>query len=247
MKIKDTKSGGSSASSRNNALDSKDILVIIVAAGSGSRFGGDLPKQFQPLGGRPLLMHTVESFRSALGSARIVVVLSAGMRETWENLCREYKFISPAIVDGGSTRWQSVKNAIDASGSEADMILVHDGARPLVSGDVIHRVADAVADGMSAVVPGVAVTDSLRLVTSEGSTSVSRTPYRAVQTPQGFDGKLLREAYRLPFREDFTDDASVVESAGAYVHIVDGDTTNIKITHPLDIAIAELIMLRRGV
>ncbi|MDE5687211.1 MAG: 2-C-methyl-D-erythritol 4-phosphate cytidylyltransferase [Paramuribaculum sp.] len=214
---------------------------IIVAAGTGSRFGADVPKQFCTLRGLPVVMHTINRFRQTCPGDRIVLVLSSQMTDFWHELCAEYSFDSPETVAGGATRWHSVKNAIDSACGDADIITVHDGARPLVSAEVIHRVLDAL-ETTGAVIPAVPVTDSLRIVTDGSNSSVDRALYRAVQTPQAFDGNLLRRAYSAPFSPAFTDDASVAESYGAKIAIVDGDPTNIKITHPRDLAIAGIIL-----
>lgn len=214
---------------------------IIVAAGTGSRFGADVPKQFCTLRGLPVVMHTINRFRHICPDDRIVLVISSQMRDFWHELCAEYSFDSPETVAGGATRWHSVKNAIEAACGDADIITVHDGARPLVSAEVIHRVLDAL-ETTGAVIPAVPVTDSLRIVTDSSNSSVDRSLYRAVQTPQAFDGSLLRQAYSAPFSPTFTDDASVAESCGAKIAIVDGDPTNIKITHPRDLAIAGIII-----
>jgi 2-C-methyl-D-erythritol 4-phosphate cytidylyltransferase len=217
------------------------ILHIVVAAGTGSRFGSELPKQFCDMAGRPVVMHTVDALRCH-GSGKVVLVISDPMMETWRNLCHKHHFDSPDTVPGGATRWQSVKNAIDTFGGEADMITVHDGARPLLSQALITRLLSAVYSGCKAVIPALQPTDSLRQLSPSGtSVSVDRSQFRAVQTPQAFDGALLREAYSRPQSPAFTDDASVAENIGAEITLVEGDPTNIKITHPLDLAIAELI------
>ena len=217
-----------------------NILHIIVAAGSGSRFGSSLPKQFCELAGRPVLMTAISRFRE-YGRGNIVVVLSEQMVEFWEDLCRQHSFRSPKVVIGGVSRFDSVKNAIMACGGDADIITVHDGARPLVDTEVIDRVVTAVEAGAKGVVPAIAVTDSLRMLIGENgeSESVVRSRFRAVQTPQGFDGDVLREAYSQPYRSEFTDDASVVESIGRKIVMVDGSPYNIKITNPADIKVAE--------
>lgn len=223
-----------------------DIINIVVAGGSGSRFGGTLPKQFQLLDGTPVLMRAIDSIKSALPGSHTVVVLGNGFTELWHELCDRYRFTSPAIVAGGSTRWESVKNAIDATSSlHARIITVHDGARPLVTTDMIHRVIAGCSD-RSGAIPAVAVTDSLRRVTSDGSEAVDRSAYRAVQTPQAFQAEQLRQAYRQPYSPTFTDDASVMTYAGYHdLVLVDGDPTNIKITNPGDIDIAGIYLRNR--
>lgn len=220
--------------------------VIIVAAGAGSRFGSSLPKQFHPLGRqpRPVLMHTIDAFRlSGFSDDDITVVISSEMTGLWKELCHDLDFTSPHIVAGGETRFHSVRNAVGSLDiKQGDRILVHDGARPLVTGGVISRVTEAL-NSHSAVVPVVPVTDSIRCVGPDGvSVAVDRAPFRSVQTPQGFDGKVLAEAYKADFSPAFTDDASVVENNGTVVTLVDGDPVNIKITSPRDISVAEALM-----
>lgn len=221
-----------------------NVLHIVVAAGSGSRFGAELPKQFCQMNGIPVVMHAINALRSS-NTGKVVIVLSEDMAGLWGDLCAQYGYDSPEIAFGGATRWQSVKNAIEAFGDKADIISVHDGARPLLSSALIGRLMDAVQQDNPAVVPVVPVTDSLRQISAEGSNcAVERKVFRAVQTPQVFDGALLRRAYSEPESPLFTDDASVVESIGAEIFLVEGEPANMKITHPLDLAVAELIQDR---
>lgn len=221
-----------------------NVHIIIVAAGSGSRFGSPLPKQFCELSGRPVLMHTVDAFRRALPSGKISVVLSNNMLGFWDELCLTHQFTSPAVVCGGATRHASVKNAIASISDwdDADIVLVHDGARPIVQADLINRVISRLTEGDAAgVVPAVAVSDSLRRLTAGGTQAVPREGFYAVQTPQAFRLGTLRQAYAIPYSSTMTDDASVVEAANlGCIAIAEGSPANIKITHPGDIAIAEL-------
>lgn len=220
----------------------KSVLHIVVAAGSGSRFGAEVPKQFCEMCGLPVVMHTVKALRDS-GTGEVVIVLSDGMVDFWKELCDRHGFESPEIVHGGVTRWQSVKNAIDAKGANADIISVHDGARPLLSQQLIRRLVSSVDDVTPAVIPVVAVTDSLRRVDSSGENmSVDRKEFFAVQTPQVFDGAVLRQAYSQPESPLFTDDASVVENIGVKVALAEGEPANMKITHPDDLVIAEAIL-----
>lgn len=193
-------------------------------------------------------MHTIDAFRRANPDGRIVLVLAGDMIPVWADLCREYGFESPEVAEGGATRWESVKNAVlslgDAPGGET--VLVHDGARPLVEEEMILRTA-SFAINTDGALPAVAVTDSLRRLDDDEVTSepVDRTRYRAVQTPQAFALWRLREAYSLPYDESFTDDASVMAAAGfTNLVLVPGSYRNIKITNPIDLAIAELLITR---
>ena len=222
------------------------INIIILAAGTGSRFGGKLPKQFCLMAGRPLLMHTIDGMRRALPGAKITVVLASSMMVYWKELCRQYGYQSPDVTPGGATRWESVRNAVllDSPYGEKEIILVHYGARPLVDKRMVEMLVDS-ARLVGAVIPVVAVTDSLRHLDGKGlSHSVDRSKFVSVQTPQAFDAQLLCEAYGQPFSPAFTDDASVVEALGHNITLVEGSSSNIKITNPGDIETAELLMRR---
>lgn len=218
--------------------------VIIVAAGRGHRFGGDLPKQFCLLGDEPVLMHTVRRLARALPKSNMAIVLNAGYADYWRKMCEQYGFESPRIVIGGDTRWQSVKNALEAlRPADDDIVLVHDGVRPVVSKDMVKRVIDALSTAHASI-PVQPVTDSLRQISADGTShAVDRSTLVAVQTPQAFRAKELTEAYRRPFHASYTDDASVYEAAGYGVPmLVDGSPLNIKITHPRDIEVAAIFL-----
>ena len=225
-------------------MKAQHIYNIIVAAGSGSRFGAALPKQYCLMNGRPVLMHTIENMRVALPDSHIVLVLNKDFVDYWAELCEQYSFVSPRVVVGGDSRWQSVKNAVDTIPREAEVITVHDGARPIVDRMMVERLIAALDDAPGAI-PVVSVTDSLRCVNEQGSAPVDRSQYKAVQTPQAFHADKLVEAYSLPFNPTFTDDASVMAALGNDVALVEGDTYNIKITNPLDIEIAQLYLRQR--
>ncbi|MBQ7854648.1 MAG: 2-C-methyl-D-erythritol 4-phosphate cytidylyltransferase [Muribaculaceae bacterium] len=225
-------------------MKAQHIYNIIVAAGSGSRFGAALPKQYCLMNGRPVLMHTIENMRVALPDSHIVLVLNKDFVDYWAELCEQYSFVSPRVVVGGDSRWQSVKNAVDTIPREAEVITVHDGARPIVDRMMVERLIAAL-EGAPGAIPVVSVTDSLRRVNEQGSAPVDRSQYKAVQTPQAFHADKLVEAYSLPFNPTFTDDASVMAALGCDVALVEGDTYNIKITNPLDIEIAQLYLRQR--
>ena len=226
-------------------------IVIIVAAGTGSRFGTEMPKQFLPLCGTPVVAHAINAFREALGAdSRILLVLSEPMIPLWRRLCADYAISSPEIVTGGATRWESVRNAIAALGeaSPSATVLIHDGARPPLTPEVIRRAASCALNTDGAI-PAVPVTDSLRRLDDSEvmSEPVDRSLFRAVQTPQAFSLWRLREAYRLPYQDDFTDDASVLAAAGFQnVVLVGGSPENIKITTPVDMLLAEAIIKSRA-
>ncbi len=218
--------------------------VIIVAAGSGSRFGSELPKQFCRLGGLPVVMHSINRFREYLGDARIVLVLSPDRMEYWKELCAEYSFTSPDVVAGGRTRWESVKNALSILDSLLGTVLVHDAARPLVSRRVVDNLLDELDNGAEGALPVLPMTDSLRHLNPDGSSNaVDRSRYVAVQTPQAFPLRFLADAYNQPYCGTMTDDASVMEAAGHFdIRLVKGDEATLKITRPIDLALTELLL-----
>lgn len=214
--------------------------AIIVAGGKGLRMGGEVPKQFLPIGGKPVLMRTIEAFVSAYDEMEVILVLPAEQHGYWEQLCQEYSFNIPVrIACGGETRFHSVKNGLAAIPQTATGVVgVHDGVRPFVSRETIHRCYDE-ALVSKAVVPVTPVVETLRHLCGEGSETVSRDEYRLVQTPQTFDIQLLRQAYSQDYTPFFTDDASVVEAMGHQVALVDGNRENIKLTTPSDLVFAE--------
>lgn len=216
--------------------------AIIVAGGKGSRFGSDIPKQFLLLSGVPVLMHTIKKFADC--DAKTLVVLPKTQIPYWEELCNKHKFdIYHTVVHGGDSRFCSVKNALnEISPLHGDIIAVHDGVRPLVDTVTIQNAYRIAAEKGSAI-PSTEVTDSTRQLDEDGwSHPLLRTSLRSVQTPQTFDAILLKTAYNVPFSEEFTDDASVVEKTGHKITLFDGNKNNIKITHPLDLLIAEKLL-----
>lgn len=230
------------------SVSSDKIHIIIVAAGSGSRFGGPLPKQFCDLAGRPVLMRTVDAFRTALPQATMSLVLSDSCMDLWHELCEAHDFVSPAVVSGGSSRYESVSNALTSIPHGVKIVMVHDGARPFPPVEYFSEYcADIVESGFCGVVPAVPVTDSLRHVGPDGSnTSVNRAEFRAVQTPQVFDAALFVKAYELSkaISADFTDDASVMTAAfpDRRISLGRGSYRNLKITNPGDLALAEFYL-----
>lgn len=218
--------------------------IIIVAGGKGLRMGGDIPKQFLPIHGKPVLMRTMERFREYSEALRIILVLPKAQQEYWDTLCKEYAFdMDYQIADGGETRFHSVQNGLRMiPDDEQGVVGVHDGVRPFVSTEVIKRCYDT-ARTEKAVIPVTPVVETLRHINDNGSGSnVLRSEYRLVQTPQTFDIQLLKRANRQSYSEAFTDDASVVEGIGQQVVMVEGNRENIKLTTPFDITIAEALL-----
>lgn len=227
--------------------------VLIVAGGKGLRMGGDLPKQFIPLGGKPVLMHTLETFHRWDASAELVLVLPEDHQPYWNMLCREIGCKVPhRIANGGDTRFHSVRNGLEflseeiENASERDkkaFIAIHDGVRPFVSAQVIGACFEAAEESGTAI-PVLPMIDSLRETDGKGSHPVDRSRYFAVQTPQVFRSDLLLKAYRQEFSALFTDDASVVEAMGESIELVAGNRENIKITTPFDLLIAESLLMQ---
>ena len=214
--------------------------IIIVAGGKGLRMGTDIPKQFLPIGGKPVLMRTIERFRNYSPTLGIILVLPKTQQEYWRELCLKYNFTEEYLLaDGGETRFHSVKKGLGLiPDNEKGVVGVHDGVRPFVSIDVIRR-CYTFAHEQGPVIPVIPVVETLRHVT-EGTKP--RSDYRLVQTPQVFDIQLLKTAYKQDYSDAFTDDASVVEALGHPVGLVDGNRENIKITTPYDLKIAETLL-----
>ncbi len=211
--------------------------AIIVAGGKGLRMGGEVPKQFLPINGKPILMHTIEAFRKALNGIEIILVLPADQHEYWQKLCQDYNFCSPELIaKGGETRFHSVKNGLALLPDNEDAVVgIHDGVRPFVSKETIQRCYAAAAGGR-AVVPVVPVVETIRQILPDGkSITRPRDEYRLVQTPQTFPLVMLKKAYEQSYSETFTDDASVVEAMGEEILMVEGNRENIKITTPSDL------------
>lgn len=221
-----------------------EVSVIIVAAGSGSRFGSELPKQFCPLNGLPVVMHSINRFRTYLDGARIILVLSPDRMYYWKELCAAHSFNSPEVTTGGRTRWESVKNALSLLDHRTKRVMVHDAARPIVRHHVVESLMNTLDKGAEGVLPVLPMTDSLRRIEPDGSSNaVDRSRYVAVQTPQAFPKQLLVEAYGQPYCGTMTDDASVMEAAGHFdIRMVKGDEATLKITRPMDLAIAEIFL-----
>ncbi len=212
--------------------------IIIVAGGKGLRMGAEVPKQFLPIGGIPVLMRTLMRFREYSPALSIILVLPKAQQDYWRGLCQQHQFnIDYQLADGGKTRFHSVQNGLSLVPDDAEGVVgVHDGVRPFVSVEVIRRCYDE-ARKQKAVIPVTPVVETLRHIPSQKN--VMRSDYCLVQTPQVFDIQLLKAANRQPYRDTFTDDASVVEAYGHPVAMVDGNRENIKITTPFDLAIAQ--------
>lgn len=220
--------------------------AIIVAGGEGNRAGGIVPKQFQLVGGIPMLWWSVRAFYKEDSETNIILVLHPGFFDEWDSLYRELpemdKHIRYKIVCGGKNRLESVRNGLNSVGCGEDVfVAIHDAARPLVTNDIIRRGWEAVSL-YKAVVPVVAETDSLREIKGEDSFVVNRNDYRRVQTPQVFNSQVIKDAYKSLMSDFLTDDASVVEASGKKVYLYEGESVNFKVTNPEDIKIADLLL-----
>ena len=217
--------------------------IIIVAGGKGLRMGSDIPKQFLPIGGKPVLMRTLERFRQYSPTLQIILVLPKAQQDYWQKLCKEYAFdIDYQLADGGETRFHSVQNGLAKIPDNAQGVVgVHDGVRPFPSIDVIRNCYETARE-KKAVIPVIPVVETVRHLKGDTSVTVPRNDYRLVQTPQTFDIQLLKEANRQPYNDGFTDDASVVETFGFNITLVEGNRENIKITTPYDLKIAEVLI-----
>jgi 2-C-methyl-D-erythritol 4-phosphate cytidylyltransferase len=216
--------------------------LILVAGGSGSRMGSATPKQFLLLGGRPILLRTLEQFFAYDSTINVVIALPEAAIEAWQKIVKTYAISIPhTFVVGGATRFHSVKNALSKIEGEG-LVAVHDGVRPLVSHATIEFCFGE-AEKSGAAIPTIPLSDSIRKKVGDGkSVAVNRSDFCAVQTPQVFRLSVLRKAYEQEYCNDFTDDASVVESAGYKVSLVQGNVENIKVTTPADLIFAEAII-----
>lgn len=215
--------------------------LILVAGGSGKRLGSAIPKQFLLLDGKPVLLRTLEQFHRYHSGINVVIALPENTVDAWENMVKEYAVAIPhTTVAGGQTRFHSVRNALGCIAGQG-LVAVHDGVRPLVSHATIAACFDKAGES-GAAIPVVPLNDSIRKKTAGGSVAVNREDFCAVQTPQVFDLNILRKAYGQEYSTAFTDDASVAESAGYTVELVDGNVENIKITTPTDLIFAEAML-----
>ncbi len=234
----------------NNKTETRKYAVI-VAGGSGIRAGGDMPKQFQPLLGRPMLWWSMKAFKAEDSETQLIIVLHPGFFDDWDMLFNELpenERFGHEIVCGGRTRAESVANGLLAIPDASDaLVAVHDAARPLLSAELIRRGWQACAESAAGAVPAVDGTDSLRMTTPEGSVSVKRSDYVAVQTPQVFPLEKLKACYAAADVLDpiFTDDASITEHSGMETVLYKGEHGNIKVTNPQDFSIAELLIRQR--
>lgn len=227
-------------------------FAVIVAGGSGKRMATQVPKQFLPLQDKPILMHTLEAFHAYDAHLQLVLVLPEAQVDYWLELCETHQFGLPhTITFGGQERYDSVKNGLlmvqQLRGPQAEkaLVAVHDAVRPFVDAALLERCYAKAAE-TGAVVPTIPMVDSLRRVLPDGSNQAEdRAAFCHVQTPQVFDADALWAAYRLPYQDSFTDDASVMEAAGASITLVEGSRHNTKITTQEDLDLATFRLSQR--
>ena len=220
---------------------SMEKFALIVAGGSGTRMGADIPKQFISVCGKPILMHTLEQFHNYDSNMQLVLVLPSNQFSAWQELCCKNNFqLDHQLVAGGNTRFQSVKNGLDTL-PENGIVFIHDGVRPLVSKKTIAHCEETTLTKGNAL-PVMPVVESLRELTPKASKHTDRSRFRLVQTPQTFKLELIKKAFQQEESPLFTDDASVYEAMGETINLVEGNPENIKITRPFDLKIAEFLL-----
>ncbi len=205
-----------------------------------------VPKQFLKLDGRPVLLHSMAAFAEFDPSISIILVLPADQFAQWEKISEEFTLPAPVqITAGGETRFESVKKGLSLIPDEEGIVAVHDAVRPLVTKKTIvnsFKSAECYGNG----VPAIPLNDSIRQIESKRSVAVDRSKYCLIQTPQCFSVSLLKNAYAQEYKYTFTDDASVVESLGESIYLVDGNVDNFKLTTPTDLVIAEALLKHRA-
>lgn len=217
------------------------LYALIVAGGSGKRMGGEIPKQYLELAGKPVLMHTLEKFRGFNNSIEIIAVLPENQIRFWADLQKKYSFGIPhTVVKGGKSRFFSVRNGLKFVESHG-IVAIHDGVRPFVSIETITRCFET-AIKLGNAIPVISSIDALRMINETGSSPINRMNVRQVQTPQVFKAELIKKAYEQEYLPEFTDDATVLEKTGVKINLVEGNRENIKITNPEDLLISNALL-----
>jgi 2-C-methyl-D-erythritol 4-phosphate cytidylyltransferase len=221
--------------------------AVLVAGGRGTRMGAPISKQYLPIAGLPILMHTLSVFHRVDSAIELILVIPKDDFAYWKELCEKFQFQIPhQLVEGGNSRFQSVKNGISAISFEEGLVAIHDGVRPFVNESVIQESFEKAAEKGSAVAV-IALKDSIRKLTDDGKNFYQERQYfRLVQTPQTFDLKRIRKAFQVTELPQFTDDATVYEHQGWEVTLISGNPENIKITTPEDMDYAEYLAERRN-
>jgi 2-C-methyl-D-erythritol 4-phosphate cytidylyltransferase len=217
------------------------LYAVIVAGGTGKRMHAEIPKQYLELAGKPVLMHTLERFKAFDDSIEIITVLPENQLRFWGELQKKYSFDIPhTLVKGGKARFFSVRNGLKFVETPG-LVAIHDGVRPFVSLDTIKRCFET-AEKLGNAIPVISPSDTLRIVTNEGSKTINRLQVKQVQTPQVFNAEIIKKAYLQDYMPEFTDDATVLERTGVKINLVDGNRENIKITNPEDLVISTALL-----
>ena len=218
--------------------------AIIVAGGTGQRMGATMPKQFLVIEGKSILLHTVNQFVAAFADINFVIVLPADYIQEGKDLIASSGLTQHVqFTAGGETRFQSVKNGLAHVAPDA-IVFVHDAVRCLLTPDLIQRSYQQALEKGSAI-PAVASTDTIRITEGTKHHVVDRTNVMMIQTPQTFNAAILQKAFEQAYQSSFTDEANVLEASGTEVFLIEGEYENIKITRPLDLAIAAYILAKR--
>jgi len=218
-----------------------DQYVIITAGGSGTRMGTSIPKQFLEINGLPVIMHCIQAFLNYSENINLILVLPSKDTDYWKELCRRHQFnINHKVCVGGETRFESVKNGLELVDGDG-LVAVQDAVRPLASQQLINRCFE-IASLHGNAVPAIPLKDSFREISGNESRPVDRSKFVLIQTPQVFDIVQIKTAYDQAYRTSFTDDATVAESAGVKINLVEGEPSNIKITTKEDLVLAEALL-----
>ena len=215
--------------------------VVIVAGGTGSRMNNELPKQLIEINNKPVIVYSIEKFQNFNKDIQVVISLHKDYFDLFEKIKARFNIQNIQIVEGGDTRYQSVKNALAVLNKDVTIVGVHDAARPLVSLQTIQKTYTA-AKQHGAAIPVIDMNESLREINGTESKAVDRTKFKVVQTPQCFKKDILLKAYDMPYSTLFTDDASMVEKIGCQIFITEGNKENIKITYPQDLIVAQTLL-----
>jgi 2-C-methyl-D-erythritol 4-phosphate cytidylyltransferase len=220
--------------------------AVIVAGGSGMRMGMSMPKQFLPLRGKPVLWYTLIAFLEAFSDLEIILVLPEAHIQTGQDILRSTHAPDRIwMAVGGETRFHSVKNGLSHI-RQHSIVFVHDGVRCLLTPELIRRCYEMAMEHGNAI-PAVPAVDTIRIENFNSNSQIDRSKVRIIQTPQTFYSDIIKAAFEQEYEEDFTDEASVVERLGVKINLVEGESTNIKITQPVDILIAERILEEREI
>jgi 2-C-methyl-D-erythritol 4-phosphate cytidylyltransferase len=218
--------------------------AIIVAGGSGTRMNTEVPKQFMPVAGLPVLMHTLNTFHNHDKKISIICILPENDMDLWAELCEKYNFNTPLkIAKGGKTRFDSVRNGLDKIG-DTGIVAVHDGVRPLIEPEIIAA-SYSIAALHGSAIAAVRLKESIREIDKDQTKTVDRSKFRLIQTPQTFKIPIIKKAYELATQTNFTDDASVVENAGYKISLFEGSYRNIKITTMEDLEVVNSLLLNK--